>query len=180
MASTFLPTSPFSNQMQALPYTYEERPRKKMKTCDTAPSSIISPSTSSHHPKQTQECWWRELDRMVFEHPDPNNGLDRKEMIGIFISLDDVHTCENAFGSHIGVSESGTGAVYINYRYRSGMVISETLNAHVGCHNRNVLYRNTGDICSTRTVVQIRRDSFGLIIGLKPFENDAAFVRIGK
>ncbi len=149
---------------------HDQRPAKRMKTCDTAATSIFNPNANS----LGAHCWWAELDRMVFAHPDPNNERDRKEMIGIYISLDDVHTCENAFGSHIGFSDEGKGMVMINYRYRSGMVINECL--HVDFNNRNTLHRINWKYCSTGTV-DIIRDPFGLIIGLKPFKNDAVFVR---
>ncbi len=116
---------------------------------------------------------------MVFEHPDPDNKRDRKEMIGIYISLDNVHTSENAFGSRNnprddGSDDNGPDSVIINYRYRSGMVINEALT--VSRHDRNYLYRSNGEVYSTR-IVEIIRNPFGLVIGLKPFENDAAFVR---
>ena len=135
---------------------------------------------------------------MVFEHPDPDNKIRRRELIEIYISIEDssgaytstsasIHNDSgsgNGSGSGSGsgaINTSEKGTMMLNYRYRSGMIISEKFE--VTGQNRSLLHRRHGDEHAARAnnsmgrTIEILRNSFDLIIGLKPFENDVAFIR---
>lgn len=168
----------------------EERPNKRKKTSDTAPCSIIH-NNCIH---DNSYSWWRDLHGMVFEHPDPDNKIRRRELIEIYISIEDssgayTSTSASIHNDSVSVSGNGSGVIntsekgtmLLNYRYRSGMIISEKFE--VTGQNRSLLHRRHGDEHAARAnnsmgrTIEILRNSFDLIIGLKPFENDVAFIR---